>query len=444
MEEAQQMKTNTTPSMNHVFIQARDVTLSSRNQHLIALMFALAFCVCLVSDSGSSELNHQQTETRGIRLSISQLAVQQPTGTASAGLTHANNSIDLERMEQNILDDLTGKAVGFAYVISNNGISVKSGAQGWAKLAIDNPNNEPVAMTVETRIQTASISRIISTIAILQLLETLQLSIDEQIAEWLPEHWELGANIQQLTFRQLLTHRSGFKQQLTNMNAADQTRWGNDWDGLQFVLSNSVEPDAAYADSNTNYALLRIIIPQLWKATDAPLSIGKINKWNHGMKYLSYLQQHIFIPMGIESVTCWEQANYPAAYAYQLGNPDKPGHTFDTNIFNCGGHAGLHLSALELSNLLDRIDHDDAMLSQKNRVLMGSAGLGWDHKINTRPNTHQGKLENSGNDSTSDGREIHHCVMKYPHNIVATVVINSDQLSGKNQCDILRDAFDDA
>ncbi|MCH9698028.1 MAG: beta-lactamase family protein [Gammaproteobacteria bacterium] len=389
----------------------------------------------------SLNLKSTSTDESGSVIQINpQLAIKKTGGRGGPdGFAPNPETINLNQMEQNIINDMDGNAVGYAYAITKNGVLMKSGADGDAKIAIDGWS----PMTATSRLQLASVTKPITAVATLKLLEANNLSVDDLISDWLPSDWVKGAGVHQLTFRHLLTHRSGFNQLIQQLSKADKAMVGNDWDGVQFVVSNGAIPNASSSYKNVNYALLRVIIPELWKAAGAPFNIGMVTKWNHGMWYLSYIQHNLFIPMGVNSVACWEQPAYDGAYAYQLGNPGKAGTPFNGTIQNCGGHAGLHLSAIDLANFMAHIGHDDSLFSPANRLLMNSGRLGWNQASNTNSNNRLGKYWHGG-DYYSNGREIHNCVMKFPQNVEATLVINSNQTSGKNQCTILKNAFDNA
>jgi CubicO group peptidase (beta-lactamase class C family) len=358
-------------------------------------------------------------------------------------LVPPSTTVDLEAMEASILADLSGKAVGFAYVISQNGVMVIADAQGSAKRPVDGG----VAMTPFSRMQVASVNKTIAAVATLKLLEQNGLSVDTLVAPYLPSDWIKGYGVwgkDGLTFRHLLTHTSGFDQMYQALSPADQLFWDNDWDGLQFIVSNGAIPDSPRSYRNANFALLRVLVPALWKATGVHPGIGNITSANHGSWFRAYVQDRIFTPMGIHSVTCSGQANYAPALGYDFDLALGNGASGNVSDGYCGGHAGLHLSAMELAAFMAYIRYDDAMLSPANRLLMNSDRIGWDTLSNTNGNGRLGKFWHGGDWLLSADREMHACIMKYPNNIEATLIVNSDIVGGKNQCTVLKDAYNNA
>jgi hypothetical protein len=75
---------------------------------------------------------------------------------------------------------------------------------------------------------------------------------------------------------------------------------------------------------------------------------------------------------------------------------------------------------------------------------MNSQRLGWDQLSNTRNSGRAGKHWHGGDWFMSSGRETHACIMTYPNGIEAALLINSANQDGKNQCTVLKDAYDNA
>jgi CubicO group peptidase (beta-lactamase class C family) len=376
-------------------------------------------------------------------LSVTAAGVSAPPPTFGTGPSTA------VEMRQHILDSLTGKATGFAYAIVKDGQLVVGEGVGKARTGPDGNRN----MTRSSRLNVMSVTKTTTAVAILQLLDELNLSIHSKIEPWLPSEWTKGLGFwgaNGLSFRHLLTHTSGLGQyfdQLKAMNPESAESWGNDWDGLEFVVSNGAAPGSAYSYKNANYALLRIMIPALWKATGNHPGINVINEVNVGIWYLAYVQQRVFGPAGASGVTCAESNDATAALVYNASNTAAGGKLVETNPPNldgCGGHANLHLSALDLAKFMAHLTHG-TLLSPGQRFLMDGFRLGWNKSSNT-----QGKVGiywHGGDGKWTNGgvkREVHACVMKFPGDIQATLVVNSNITSGTYQCTVLLNAYKQA
>src|SRR5271170_1579394 len=79
-------------------------------------------------------------------------------------------------------------------------------------LARTSANPPSLSMTPGLATNIASVSKTMTAIAILQLLAKDGLTIDARISPYIYPDWRQGLNIDQLTFKELLTHTSGFGQ----------------------------------------------------------------------------------------------------------------------------------------------------------------------------------------------------------------------------------------
>jgi CubicO group peptidase (beta-lactamase class C family) len=386
------------------------------------------------------------TATYLIRLLIASLVagLTLAAGTATAGgpVLSTGPSVPL-KMRQSILADLTGNATGFAYAIVKGGKLSYQGGVGFARTGPDGS----VAMTASHRVNVMSVTKPITAVATHQLLGELDLSVDSPVAPWLPSAFPLGDGFDTVTFRQLLNHTSGMNQLFKSLSDADRDKWGNDWDGLKFVVSNDITPGSASSYKNANYALLRLAIPALWKATGNHPGIGQITKTSVGIWYLAYVQQRIFVPAGVQAVTCTEPKPDSAALLYDAANTAAGGklvHIESGPLDGCGGHANLRLSALDLARFMAYLTHGK-LLNTAGTTLMDSARLGWDKSSNS--SSAPGVYWHGGDGMWKSGganREVHTCVMKFPNDIQATLVINSTNQSGSSQCGVLLNAYKDA
>lgn len=168
---------------------------------------------------------------------------------------------------------------GIIVYIDQGGAGPALYAAGWKDRARRIPADP------EALFKIASISKLYLAVAVVKLVSAGQLTLDDTLAELLPE---TAAGIQyatQITLRMLLQHRSGIP------NYTDQE--GFDWArppgtvaaGLQMVLGEPADfnPDAKYRYSNTNYLLLGLIL-------DGVL----------GYDHRQYIREEILAPLGLQ------------------------------------------------------------------------------------------------------------------------------------------------
>lgn len=349
------------------------------------------------------------------------------------------NGPDLEVMAEYLEEALDeSSVVGMSYALSQHGQLAVAGATGFAQRSPD----AEILMTSKIRSTVASVSKAITAPLVYRLLAANGLTLDSPVAPWLPASWDKGDGFDDgpsgLTFGHLLTHTSGLEQEFQALKAAGQEGpWGNNWDGLEFVVANGTVPDSLRVYKNANFALLRVLIPELWKAAGGPA--GAVTKNNVGERYLSFLDGLVLDPEGIDPVACWPQPGYPEAKSYNFDDPSLAGASSSSSPDGCGGHANLHFSAQELTQYVDSFRFDNAIMSPADRAIMDSEKAGWDGRGGVESGTaywHGGSWNKTG------GRRTRTCIMKLPQGVSASIIINS--LPPVDKCSVLRSAFNAA
>lgn len=359
----------------------------------------------------------------------------------------ASNSyaVTLLDMRNNINADLAGNATGYAFVLKR-GAKQRKGSGGLALRPADVSGGGNLPMTTNTRSFIASVTKSISAIAILQLLEANSLPITARVAPWLPDDWVIGPGFDQLTFKQLLRHESGLNQIFNGLSDVEKENWSNDWDGMKWVVENGAIPGAPISYKNINYTFSTVLIPALWKASGASdATFTGLTKGNRGLLYVWYLTNYVFKPSNIAiGASCTASEFYKAqAMAYDFDLPNQAGVMSESTWSNCGGHAGLRLSAQDLAKIMKTLV-DGELLSPGYQLAMNWFRLGWSKNSNTNSKGRQNKWWHGGDWFTSGDREYHACVMVYyPEKISASLVVNS-RIAGKGACTILKDAYNNA
>ena len=345
---------------------------------------------------------------------------------------------DLQAMAQFLEDTLGDSVVGMSYALSQHGQLAIAGSTGFAQRS---PDTE-IEMTSKIRSTVASVSKAVTAPLLYKLLDANGLTVDDPVAAWLPDSWFKGPgfvdNAGGLTFRHLLTHTSGLKQEFDALKAAGLAGpWGNGWDGLEFVVDNGTIPGSSRKYKNANFALLRVLIPELWKAAGGPGSA--VTKDNVGERFLLYLHDLVLDREAIESVLCVPQADYPEAKSYNFDDPSKAGASNSSSLDGCGGHANLHFSAQELAQYAAAFRFDDEIMSPADRNTMRSARAGWDTAVAVDGGT---AYAHGGSWNRGGGRKTRTCMMELPHGVNASIIVNSLPPVGK--CSVLRQAFNAA
>jgi CubicO group peptidase (beta-lactamase class C family) len=180
------------------------------------------------------------------------------------------------------LDALFTPADGAPYLhggvlVAEKGRVVYHRAFGDADVAAGIPN------TTASRFQTASMSKIFTSTAVLQLAEKRRLRLDDPVARHLP-----GFPYRDITIRHLLAHTSGLPdlELYESIVANDPSRVIRNADAIAALAAwqkgPAFAPGTAFRYSNTNFVLLALVIE---KAS--------------GMSFARYLQRFVFDPAGM-------------------------------------------------------------------------------------------------------------------------------------------------
>lgn len=141
------------------------------------------------------------------------------------------------------------------------------------------------AMTLDATLMAYSMTKTFTAVAILQLAERRELSLDDVIDHYLPNSPYHGHGI---TIRQLLNHTSGIPNPipLRWVHLAEEDSGFNEAEALAAVLRKkpdlAFEPGKKFAYSNIGYWLL-----------------GKVVEQVTGLSYPAYVRANILLPLGL-------------------------------------------------------------------------------------------------------------------------------------------------
>jgi CubicO group peptidase (beta-lactamase class C family) len=196
-----------------------------------------------------------------------------------------------------------------AVLFSKNGRPLFEHAYGFANHAFNAPNK------VDTKFNMASVTKVFTAVAILQLAEQGKLALDETLAKALPDYpnQEVASKI---TILELLEHRSGlgdfFGKEYEDSNPSEY-RALQDYLPLFANRPLLFEPGTKVAYSNAGFMVLGLVIEHL-----------------SGQSYDDYVQDHIFKQAGMTDTGFWSyQDDVPnLALGYtQLAPGELPGGT---------------------------------------------------------------------------------------------------------------------
>ena len=337
------------------------------------------------------------------------------------GAVFVKDIMNFEKFGNEIIARFKNESVGFGYAIAHEGKIVQSGGWGNRLLAMD---GGPLPFTADTQKCTQSTSKTITAAAIIHLLHSKGMSVDDKIIDYLPKYWEKGPMTEHLTFAHLLRQRSG----LTDYGDPDE------YASLKQTIKtgpsnmNWIVPQFEYR--NSNFALFRIIIPYLDKPSDMHnfeqngLRGDSINE-RCSTRYLHYVRDHILLPAGIAN----PQANYTSnnkAYSYNYLNQNVAGYPQQAGQLYEMGAGSWVLSAKDYALFLAALEN--GVILPKDRVAeMKSKGLGL-YTTSSVIGTvfmHGGSIGGNQSDSYGHGRGARAQSMMFPNNVQVFITFNS-------------------
>ncbi|WP_251548573.1 serine hydrolase [Neobacillus muris] len=260
-----------------------------------------------------------------------------PSSARSAGMMEAPlQQIDLI-INQYITQKFFPGAVAF---VARGGKIVKQTAYGFSAQYTDRHFTEmdqPIKMKEDTIFDLASLSKIFTSVAIMQLYEQGLFQLDDPIANYIPEFAANGKG--KVTIRQLLTHTSGFASWIP-LYSQGRTRE----ERLQLIFQQPLKnrPGTAYVYSDLNM-----------------ITIGALIEKFSGQRQDVFVKEHITDPLGMRDT----MYNPPAALKNRIAATEYQavpkrglvwGEVHDENAWALGGvagHAGVFSTAEDLARL---------------------------------------------------------------------------------------------
>ena len=305
-------------------------------------------------------------------------------------------AFDPTKMESYLKEELTKQgAVGFSYAIVRSGQLVKSGAQGWARAPWEGKRLNPdpnalkqpsVPLTATKRMTVASISKPITAVAVMKLVEQKKLSLDDKFYLLIKDKFpQAGKGVENVTIRQLLTHKSGLK---PGIGCGD----------LPGLLSQGASGNS-FKYENSNFCLLREVIEKV-----------------SGQHYVNYVQSQILSKMTIADMSCKPDVNNPTLY---YNTTKTLGYLWGDYSKTCSAF-GWSASAIDMGKFLAYIRYHK-VLSKPTTDQMLSEELGWQKTIGTRGTYYQ----HGGDWIASEKKGFTGVIMHFPDNIDAVLLVNT-------------------
>ena len=268
---------------------------------------------------------------------------------------------------------LQNRDIGYGFVLFENDELKASGNDGLRARATE--MGGPKNYITDTKMHIASMSKTIAAMAFTQLAALKGIRTTDKISPYLPPSWPKGENIDQITFRDLFTHRSGIIGLGNNCQNGAYSE--NIYSGLKQLIANGVKAQnrGQYCYQNANVGLMRVLIPAL--AGYAFTGNDGTDDGQTQQLYLTYVQKNIFEKAGLTNIVPTYPTNDPTycySSPYIAGEKGwNPG-----SFFNTLGAYGWYMTPREAGKLyatvLSSASQDVLPTAYKDTLLLNSLG----------------------------------------------------------------------
>jgi hypothetical protein len=279
-------------------------------------------------------------------------------------------------------------------------------------------------MSFHDRYNVASVSKTITAAALLRaLLDSSQASLDSPFAPFLPSHWGVHNSLKNITFRQLLQHRSGFR-------FANQVTYA----AMKGNMAAGVNAGniGSYDYNNVNYGIMRLLIPRLAGYNLFQLSPGTPSVLAPALEsgqdlqlascYIDYTQKKVWDKAGAPPMACKPTDNYPAL-CYQFPPNLGKGTHFGDMTLTCGSR-GWNASSVHLNAFQRALHLFNAILPESLAKKMIDEQLGYDGSGTTK-NAYTYYHKGGYYPGSMNPGELHSYIIGFSNGVQLALIINS-------------------
>jgi Beta-lactamase len=334
-----------------------------------------------------------------------------PPGPPGPQLKH----LDVKAFGDALHAALKDSTAGYVMRLREHGTTIYTLEWNWARYPADGGEgwNPDVQMHV------ASVSKLLTAMGMTRTLDQHQISYDTKIIEYLPTYWVKGPNIGDISFRNLMTHTSGFN---TGGSATDFAT-------MKEMVAKGVNTDphapdfvGHYRYQNMNFGLCRILMSvingNIAKGAVFPANVQDAF-WDFItiLGYDAYLQQNVFTPSEVAHATLGRTPKTALAYQFPAAGGWDSG-----DLASVSGGAGWHVSVDELLDTMGTFRRKSVIMPHANAQNMLDSFFGIDEIADTAA----GRLYNkNGAWGDGSGREEQTLAYFLPQDMELVVMANS-------------------
>ncbi|MGA8027650.1 MAG: serine hydrolase domain-containing protein [Bryobacteraceae bacterium] len=290
-----------------------------------------------------------------------------------------HNELNVQGFISAIESALTSLCAGYSLRLRQNGVTTLATANwNWAK----QPPDGSESWTPDVRVNVASLSKIVTAIAMTKVLNDHGMSYDTPIIDFLPEYWIKGPNVNEITFAQLMTHKSGL--------AFNNTTSQSDFQFMKAQVAAGTTYLDQFSYQNMNFGLFRILISTINGNIAVSFPFDNDELWDSSTlsAYQAYVNSNLFSPSGVTGATLYHEPADALAYTFPVsGNGWNSGDL----TFQAGGN-GWHMTVDQFLALMSTFRYSGAIMSQEDAQTLLGNNFGIDFSAETSLGPYYAKL----------------------------------------------------
>jgi len=311
------------------------------------------------------------------------LSVGVPASPAASIACDPSGCISVSRFSANISKALHNKVVGYVSIVGG----ARTMFEGQARTSADPPRT---AMLPDLPTNIASVTKVLTTIAVVQSLAKHGLTLDTKIWPYLYRDWHRGPLINTITFRDLLTHAAGFRANCGGSNTTYAILKQQIASGVKKSDMVDSSGNRVHAYNNCNFAIFRELLPQMERRS-IRLQPESVRAAQSAAFYIAYMNEHVFKPVGVPTRACRPPKGpnnmgtyrYPAMLSYPFPAGTTHGNDWGDWTLACGG-GGWVLSAGDLYRVVNDLARGHALITAAEKAEMNASApncIGWDCSV---------------------------------------------------------------
>lgn len=351
--------------------------------------------------------------------------------TANTRKFKSKPKLDVNKFGETVHAALKDNVTGYIMQVRQNGNLIYNILWKDAQTPADKNKN----WTENTVMHLASVSKFLTAVGMVKTLDSKGISYDAKIIDYLPTYWSKGSNINQITFRHLLTHTSGFGGESSESNYLF----------MKGKVASGVSGIGNYDYENMNFGLMRILIPIINGDINKNANLDPNSAINNAMWdgftisfYKDYMQDNVFSPAGVANAA-FEPLPFIGnnALAYKFPALNQNGWN-SGDLSTMAGGAAWHLTCQELLNVMNHVRRKNTIIPAQKAQYMLDNNFGIDQKINTEA----GMIYNKNGRWNSNGRTEQSVAYFFPGGMEVVVFVNSPiGIDGASLRNTVKDAF---